>query len=94
LPSAGTLNKPITINHADARRIATNKSLLRARPSRKGSMNIQNLNRGHFSALSSGLRDRLGNVYDQIAAGDDYQRNENSLRYKTLPPFYVRFRAD
>lgn len=43
-------------------------------------MNIQNLNRGQFSAFGSGLRDRIGNVYDQIASGDDYQKNENNLR--------------
>lgn len=41
-------------------------------------MTILNLNRGQFS--SSNLRDQLGNIYEQIAGSDDYQRNENHLR--------------
>lgn len=36
LPSAQTLGKPGTINHADAQPTATDKSLLRARPFLKG----------------------------------------------------------
>ena len=28
---------------------------------------------------SSGIRTRIANVYDRIAGGDDYQRNEKSL---------------
>jgi hypothetical protein len=27
----------------------------------------------------SGIRTRIANVYDRIAGGDDYQRNEKSL---------------
>lgn len=41
-------------------------------------MNI--LNRGQFENLSAGLRDRIGNAYEQIAEGSDYRKNENNLR--------------
>jgi hypothetical protein len=41
-------------------------------------MNI--LNRGQFSNFGAGLRERIGNAYEQIAASDDYRKNENHLR--------------
>ena len=41
-------------------------------------MNI--LNRGQFENFGAGLRQVAGNVYEQVAAGDDYKRNENHLR--------------
>ena len=41
-------------------------------------MNI--LNRGQFENFGADLRDRIGNAYEQIAAGDDYRKNENNLR--------------
>jgi hypothetical protein len=41
-------------------------------------MNI--LNRGQFENFGAGLRDRIGNAYEQIAAGTDYRTNENNLR--------------
>jgi hypothetical protein len=41
-------------------------------------MNI--LNRGQFENLGAGLRDRLGNAYEQIASGDDYKKNTRDLR--------------
>jgi hypothetical protein len=44
----------------------------------KAAMNI--LNRGQFENLSAGMRERIGNAYEQIAAGDDYRKNENNLR--------------
>jgi hypothetical protein len=43
-------------------------------------VNIQNLNRGYFSAVGSNLRDRLGNAYEWIAAGSDYKKNTRDLR--------------
>ena len=42
-------------------------------------MNIQNLTPGKYANFGS-LRDKLGNAYEQIAAGDDYRKNENNLR--------------
>lgn len=42
-------------------------------------MNFQNLTPGKYASLSS-LRDRIGNAYEQIAAGADYKRNDNQLR--------------
>lgn len=41
-------------------------------------MNI--LNRGQFENFGAGLRERVGNAYEQIAAGNDYKRNDNHLR--------------
>jgi hypothetical protein len=41
-------------------------------------MNI--LNRGQFSNFGTGLRDRIGNAYEQIAGGDDYKKNFRDLR--------------
>jgi hypothetical protein len=32
----------------------------------------------------SGIRSRISNVYDRIAGGDDYQRNEKSLGHIQL----------
>jgi len=41
-------------------------------------MNI--LNRGQFENLGAGLRDRIGNAYQQLASGGDYQKNTRDLR--------------
>jgi hypothetical protein len=41
-------------------------------------MNIQTLGLGKTAAPS--LRDRIGNAYERLAAGNDYQRNEKNLR--------------
>jgi hypothetical protein len=38
------------------------------------------LNHGQFENLGAGLRDRISNAYEQIAAGGDYRKNENNLR--------------
>lgn len=38
------------------------------------------LNRRQFENFGAGLRDRIGNAYERIAAGDEYQRNEKNLR--------------
>jgi hypothetical protein len=42
-------------------------------------MNIQTLGLGKTAAISS-LREKLGNVYQQLAAGDDYKKNSRDLR--------------
>jgi hypothetical protein len=42
-------------------------------------MNIQTLGLGRTAAISS-LREKLGNVYQQLAAGDDYKKNARDLR--------------
>lgn len=44
----------------------------------KAAMNI--LSRGQFDNLGAGLRDRIGNAYEQIAGSDDYKHNDNQLR--------------
>jgi hypothetical protein len=41
-------------------------------------MNI--LNRGQFENFGAGLRDRIGNVYQEIAAAGDYKKNVRDLR--------------
>jgi hypothetical protein len=41
-------------------------------------MNIQTLGLGKTAAPS--LRDRIGNAYERLTAGNDYQRNEKNLR--------------
>ena len=41
-------------------------------------MNI--LNRGQFENFGAGLRNRIGNAYERIAAGSDYKKNTRDLR--------------
>jgi hypothetical protein len=42
-------------------------------------MNVQNLEPGKYSRLSS-LRDKIGNAYERLSQSDDYKKNENNLK--------------
>jgi hypothetical protein len=47
---------------------------------RNEAMTFLNLNRGSISDFGASMRQKIGNVYDQIAGSDDYRKNENSLK--------------
>jgi hypothetical protein len=77
LESVGALANPLNNNqHAEARKSLQQADFtVSAFPMKGQAVNILNLKDNPPS-----LRSRLGNAYERLAAGDDYQRNEKHLR--------------